>query len=467
MKIAFIASEANPYFKSGGLADVARSLPDALVRNGHDVRILHPMYGFVASRFKDVRFETEFEVPWTSGSRNARFYLHTMEARATAVLIEQFTFFEVAEPYAATVDPLAVGERFAFFTRAALHYARWWGADVVHVNDWQSALAPLYAQVDDIDLPTVLSIHNLAYQGNFPPAILDRIGVPRDYFRTENGLEFYGHASFLKAGLSLADRLTTVSPTYAEEIQTPAYGAGFDGLLRFRRRTLHGILNGIDVDTWNPATDTAIARPYTARNIEGKEESRAALLKELGLDSEGPLVVTVSRLAHQKGIDILIAALPHLIEMGASVAVLGDGDFEMEQAFARAQAQFPGRVAALFRFDDALSRRFYAGGDFFVMPSRYEPCGLGQMIAQRYGTVPIVRKTGGLVDTVENNRTGFLFDDPEPASLVKAARRAFAAYHRSTFPTMRRRCMRLDRSWGRSAAQYETVYRFAIGPDLG
>ena len=466
MKIAFITSEASPYFKSGGLADVARSLPDALVRAGHDVRIVHPMYGFVASRFKDVRFETEFEVPWPSGPRNARFYTHEVEGRATAVLIEQFSFFEVAEPYAAAVDPMAVGERFAFFSRAALHYARWWGAHVVHVNDWQTALAPLYAQVDDIDLPTLLSIHNLAYQGNFSPAILERIGVPRDYFRTENGLEFYGHASFLKAGLSLADRLTTVSPTYAEEIQTPAYGAGFDGLLRFRRRSLHGILNGIDVETWNPATDAAIAQPYTARNVELKEENRKALLNELGLETPGPLVVAVSRLAHQKGIDILIAALPHLIEMGASVAVLGDGDFEMEQAFARAQLQFPGRVAAVFRFDDALSRRFYAGGDFFVMPSRYEPCGLGQMIAQRYGNVPIVRKTGGLVDTVENGKTGFLFDNPEPLSLVKAARRAFAAYRRSTFLTMRRRCMRLDRSWGRSAALYETVYRFAIGPEL-
>ena len=466
MKIAFIASEAAPYFKSGGLADVARSLPDALIRSGHDVRILHPMYGFVANRFKDLRLEAEFEVPWPSGDRNTRFHLHEIEGRASAVLVEQFTFFEVAEPYAAAVDPMAVGERFAFFTRAALHYARWWGAEIVHVNDWQSALVPLYAQIDGIDLPTVASIHNLAYQGNFPPAILDRIGVPRDFFRTENGLEFYGHASFLKAGLSLADRLTTVSPTYAEEIQTPAYGAGFNGLLRFRRRSLHGILNGIDVDTWNPATDTAIAQPYTVRNVELKEKNRAALLDELGLEASGPLVIVVSRLVHQKGIDILIAALPHLIEMGASVAVLGNGDFEMEQAFARAQVQFPRRVAAVFRFDDALSRRFYAGGDFLVMPSRYEPCGLGQMIAQRYGTVPIVRKTGGLVDTVENGKTGFLFDEPEPAYLVKAAKRAFAAYHRDTFITMRRRCMRLDRSWGRSAAQYETVYSYAIGPDL-
>lgn len=466
MKIAFITSEATPYFKSGGLADVARSLPDALVREGHDVRILHPLYGFLARRFGTLAVDVELDVPWPGGARPTRFHLHETELPAPAVLVEQFGMFEVAEPYAAAIEPMAVGERFAFFTRAALHYARWWGADVVHLNDWQTALAPLYAHVDDIELPAVLSIHNLAYQGNFPPAILDRIGIPRDYFRTENGLEFYGHASFLKAGLSLADRLSTVSPTYADEIQTPAYGAGFDGLLRFRRRVLHGILNGIDVDTWNPATDPAIAQSYSVRTVENKDENRRALLQELGLDAPGPLVVTVSRLAHQKGIDILIAALPHLIEMGASVAVLGDGDFEMEQAFARAQLQFPRRVAALFRFDDALSRRFYAGADFFVMPSRYEPCGLGQMIAQRYGAVPIVRRTGGLVDTVEQGKTGYLFDDPEPAALVRAARRAFAAYHRKTWLTLRRRCMRLDRSWGRSANQYEMVYRYAIGPAM-
>lgn len=466
MRILFVASEAVPYFKSGGLADVARSLPDALLRDGHEVRIFHPLYSFLAARPFALTLAAELHFPWPSGA-TVRCHLHELEGRAAAVLAEHPLFLDAVEPYASTVDPLTVGERFALFARAALHYARHWGADLIHLNDWQSGLLPVYSLVDDIRVATIFSIHNLAYQGNFPPALLDRVALPSSFYRIENGVEFFGNVSFMKAGIALADRITTVSPTYAREIQTREFGAGLDGLLRFRSRVLHGILNGIDVESWNPMTDGAIAERYGARMTEKKDANREALLTELKLERGGPLLVTVSRLAHQKGIDILHAAIPRLIELGASIALLGDGDTASEQAFARAARTYPGRVAAFYRFDDTLARRFYAGGDFFVMPSRYEPCGLGQMIAQRYGTVPIVRHTGGLVDTVEDGMTGFAFRDPTPEALCAAAERAFAVWRKKDWAKLRRRCMRIDHSWSRSAERYEQVYRAAIGPVSG
>jgi starch synthase len=380
------------------------------------------------------------------------------------VLVEHELFASAAEPYNATVDPLTVAERFALFARASLHYARQWEADVIHLNDWQTGLAPVYSHVDRIPIPTVFSIHNLAYQGNYPVSVLNRIGVPPTFFRTENGIEFFGNASFIKGGIALADRITTVSPTYAGEIQTPELGAGFDGLLRFRNRYLHGILNGIDVESWNPQTDAALSVRYGVRSAERKDENRSALLNELQLDDTGPLLIIVSRLAHQKGIDIFAAALPALLDLGVSIAVLGDGDTATEQVFSRIASANPRRVAAFFKFDDPLSRRFYAGGDFFIMPSRYEPCGLGQMLAQRYGTIPVVRRTGGLIDTVEDGATGFQFDEPTSDALLGAVRRALAVWRRKDWLKMRRRCMRLDRSWGRSAEKYEEVYRAALGP---
>ena len=467
MKILFVASEAGPYFKSGGLADVARSLPDALMRDGHDVRICHPYYGLMADQPIHVSETVALGIPWP-GNGQVKLHLHEPANAAPAVLVEHASFANVLEPYIAPIDPLAVGERFALFSRAALHYAERWGADVIHLNDWQTGLLPLYALIDDIRIATVFSIHNLPYQGNFDPEIMPRIGVPSHFFRTENGVEFFNEVSFIKAGTSFADRVTTVSPTYAREIQTPEFGAGLDGLLRFRARSLHGILNGLDVETWNPMTDPAIPQQYGVRSLEMKSVNSDVLRREMRILGDGPIFASVTRLAHQKGMDILLAALPQLLERGASFVLLGDGDVEGERAFSRAAAAFPGRVAAFFRFDDRLARAIYAGADFFVMPSRYEPCGLGQMIAQRYGTVPIVRRTGGLVDTVADGETGFAFDQATPQALLEATDRALAVYSKKReWPRMQRRCMRLDHSWSRSAEQYTAVYRAAIGPVLG
>jgi starch synthase len=462
MKILYAAAEALPYFKTGGLADVSRALPDALHRLGHDVRIVHPLYR--GTPHGPLEFDRALGVPWPGGALGAEFLLDAPEAAAPALLVRQPGFFETGDPYADDpYNPLGQGIRFAFFARAVITYARAWGADVVHLNDWHTGLAPLYALIDGCDAPTVYAVHNLAYQGNYPAAILDWIGVPRHFMRAENGVEFHGLVSFKKAGLSLADQLVTVSPSYAAEIRTPAHGNGFDGLLRFRHRALHGILNGIDRDVWNPAADPHLPHRYNARTLSRKDECREALLSELGLEDGGPLLVAVSRLVHQKGLDLLLAALPALVEWGFRVAVVGSGEPAVERGLARAAAALPGRVTWVGRFDDPLAHRMYAGGDFFVMPSRYEPCGLGQMIAQRYGTPPIARATGGLIDTVEHDRTGFLFQHADPGGLLWAADAALARWRADGWDTLRRRCMRLDWSWSRSAARYLDVYRLAHG----
>lgn len=462
MKILMASSEALPYFKSGGLADVARSLPDALRARGHDARIIHPLYPSVADRIPLVEHE-RLVVPWVGGHIELRTLTHDPGDAAPGILVHHHAFATRGSPYE-DPDPAAPARRFALFSRAVLEYARIWGADVVHLNDWQTGLVPVYALLDGVRIPTIFAIHNLAYQGIFDRRILDEIGVPREFFRAENGLEFYGNVALIKGGIALADRVVTVSPTYAGEIQTPAYGAGLEGLLRFRSRVLHGILNGIDTTVWNPATDNALFANYSVDDLAGKSENKARLTAQLNMTGDAPLCVVISRLAHQKGIDLVVRALGGILEAGANVAVLGDGDHDLEAQFTEIAHRVPRRVAAFLRFDDNLARKLYAAADFLLMPSRYEPCGLGQMIAQRYGTLPIVRATGGLVDTVEDGRTGFMFADATPAALHHAVVRAIAAYAQPAFDKARVDCMRLDWSWRASAAHYEDVYRYAIGP---
>ena len=319
-RILFASSEALPYFKSGGLADVARSLPDALTRRGHEVRIIHPAYGSLRRGGMRLMKDADISVPWTGGPMVLHTLLHRPRGRAPAVLLDHPVFSTSTSPYE-DADINATARRFALFSRAVLHYAREWRADVIHLNDWQTGLVPAYALVDDIHIPTVFSIHNLAYQGIFAPAILDEIDLPPTLFRIENGLEFYGNVCYLKGGLALAYRLTTVSPTYAREIQTPDYGAGFDGLLRFRSHDMVGILNGIDLELWNPARDEALARSYDADSLHVKDELRMQLLNEHGLDAARPLLVVVSRLAHQKGIDLVLGAMPELLDACWAAAI--------------------------------------------------------------------------------------------------------------------------------------------------
>ena len=464
MKVLLAAAEAIPYYKTGGLGDVARSLPDALHALGHEVRIIVPAYAHLHARIATLPLERTLHVPWPGGGRDVRIHLHEPADAAPAALVHAPEFFEQFGPYEMPFyDPLGPGRRFAFFSRAVVAYAAAWGADVMHANDWQTGFVPVYELIDEVNIPSVFGIHNLAYQGNFERSLLPSIGVPPELYRTENGVEFHDHVSFMKAGISLADRVVTVSSTYAREIQTPAFGAGLDGLLRFRRRALTGILNGINTRVWNPLQDDALVRRYGVSSIQYKDESRSALLDELRLDDGGPVFAMVTRLAHQKGVDIVIDALDELLELDARLVVLGDGDSMTESALAAAERAHPGRVAAIFRFDDSLARRIYAGADFFLMPSRYEPCGLGQMIAQRYGTPPIARATGGLIDTIEDGRTGFLFEEPDVPSLIAAVSRARKVWRARGWNALRQRCMRLDRSWDASARSYVALYNIAVG----
>ncbi|MGQ0561584.1 MAG: glycogen synthase [Gemmatimonadota bacterium] len=463
LKIALVTSEALPYHKSGGLADVARSLPDALVGRGHDVRIIHPLYSSIPRAHHRLRRGEPLSVPWVGGDIQVDVCEHERRGTALGVLLAHSAFHVVGSPYEDD-DPHVTARRFALFSRAALHYAQRWGADVLHLNDWQTGIVPAYALVDGIAIPTLFAIHNLAYQGLFSRSILDQIGLPGELFRTENGLEFYGNVSFLKGGIALANRISTVSPTYAREIQTPEYGAGFDGLLRFRSRDLFGILNGIDVKTWNPARDRALPQVYDARSLHIKDEVRTSLVTDSGFDLDRPILAVISRLAHQKGIDLVLGALPELLDSGVSLYVLGDGDAVLEAHFGEIARRFPNRIAAVFRFDDGLARRLYAGADFFLMPSRYEPCGLGQMIAQRYGTPPIVRATGGLRDTVRDGVTGFCFEHATVPALVDGVQRALGVWRGADCDALRQRCMALDWSWRGSAERYEQVYAYTLGP---
>lgn len=464
MKILFVTSEAIPYWKTGGLADVSRALPDAMAARGHDVVIIHPLYRAVQEQNLPLEPVRSVDIPWPGEPVQVRYLHHRNPDGVDAILVHHADFFDVDSPYSpGDADPMANGRRFALFCRAVVEYARVWEPDILHLNDWGTGLTPAYALVQNLSTASVFAIHNLAYQGNFPPRLLDEIGLPPEFYRTENGLEFHGTASFMKGGLALSDRLVTVSPTYAREIQTPAFGAGMDGLLHFRRRVLHGILNGLDTQSWNPATDPALSVPHDADRLGAKDRNREELLHELGLDDDGPLFVLVSRLVHQKGLDLLLEALPSLLRLPIRIAVLGDGDPAYQDALAVAVAQHPERISATFRFDDALARRFYAGADFFLMPSLFEPCGLGQMIAQRYGTPPVVRRTGGLADTVQDGVTGFTFDEPTPTALRHAIQRARRVWRRPKWDVLRRRCMALDWSWTRPAEQYDELYRMARG----
>lgn len=466
MRILFATSEAVPFWKTGGLADVARALPDALTARGHEVLIVHPYYRFLQASELPLEVAGFARIPWPGGEMTVRYLEttgHDPYVEAPTLFVDQPYYFDVRDPYGPTrFDRAAAGRRFAFFCRTIVERARAWGTDLIHLNDWPTGMVPVYARLERLRIPTLFSIHNLGYQGNFPPGLLPEVGIPWEFYRIDEGVEFYSTASFLKAGLSLSDRLATVSPNYAREIQTPEFGAGFDGLLRVRGHQFTGILNGIDTRSWDPATDPFIPANYDADSIELKERNRVELLRELGLDERGPLCVMVSRLVEQKGVELVLESLDTLVRRGIRLAVLGSGLRIYEDALARAAELYPRQVAAFFRFDDRLARRLYAGGDFFLMPSFYEPCGLGQMIAQRYGTPPIVRATGGLADTVTDGVTGFSFDEPDAEALLDTVARAHRIWRGPKWNTIRRRCMRLDHSWSRSAAQYESLYRETI-----
>lgn len=470
MKVLVAAAEAYPLVKVGGLGDVAGSLPKALRALGHDVRIALPRYAAIRDVKEDLG---RFAVRLGSGTEEAR--LLTAEIDGVPVyLVDKPDLYDRPKVYEYEDD----GKRFGFFSKALLDLmpaADFW-PDVLHCNDWHSALAPAFLKTqyagDDRyrSLKAVLTIHNLQHQGLFGRDLFDWTGLPPETWSVE-GVEFYGKMNFMKAGIVYADLVGTVSPTYAREIQTAEFGYGLDGLLRSRSSVLSGILNGIDADVWNPAKDPEIARSYTRSTIARKAEDKRALQKEAGLPTSGnmPVLGMVSRITEQKGLDILLTALPDLLDLGAQVIILGTGEKRYEEPLATLAKVHPNLVAYL-TYDEALAHRIYAGSDFFLMPSKFEPCGLGQMISLRYGTVPIVRATGGLADTVTDaagdpkRGNGFVFTEYTPEALVEATRRALDRFRAGRgWKALQLRAMASDLSWKASAAQYAAWYERACG----
>lgn len=481
LRILFVASEVEPFAKTGGLADVAGALPKALEGLGHDVRVFMPKYRGVEGPAGPLRTVVpRLAVPL--GDRVVEGSVvqgHTGKA-VPVYFLAQDHYYDRPTLYTTPEGDYPDNcERFVFFCRAALEAlsALDWTPQVIHVHDWQAGLIPVYLETLYRDGPigrdvaTVFTIHNLAYQGLFWHYDMPMTGLGWDLF-TPAGIEFYGKLSFLKGGLVFSDLLTTVSPTYAAEIQTPEFGEGLDGVLRERGADLVGILNGIDYEAWNPATDAEIPKRFGPDDPEGKAACKAGLREELGLASPGrpaPLVGMVSRLADQKGLDLVDAVVPGIVAAGGQFALLGAGDERYERAFTELARAHPGAVAVRIGFDAGLARRIYAGADCFLMPSRYEPCGLGQLIALRYGTIPIVRRTGGLADTVREwdratgRGTGFGFDAYAPEPCWSAVARALAAYADATaWRRLVKNAMAEDFSWEASAEQYVNCYRKAV-----
>ncbi|HEX5768385.1 MAG TPA: glycogen synthase GlgA [Burkholderiales bacterium] len=447
MRVLYVTPECAPLAKAGGLGDVSAALPAALRALGHEVDVLLPAYAGVLAKSRDAVEHDR---------------VHELGFECRLLRHERFLLAECAALYERAGTPYqdAAGEdwpdnalRFGVFSKVASRLAA--GYDVVHCNDWPTALAPVFARGEK----TLVTIHNLAFQGNFERAWLARLELPEELFSMRE-LEFHGRISFLKGGLVHAGAINTVSTTYAREIQTEEFGCGLDGLLRSRRGALTGILNGIDTAVWDPATDPHLAARYDATSLDRKSANKRELQKRLDLQpGDDPLIGFVGRLTHQKGADLLAAAASEIAALPAQIALLGRGERSIEAALAAAAARHPGRIAVAIRFDEALAHLIEAGADLFVMPSRFEPCGLNQMYSQRYGTPPVVRATGGLADTVQEGETGFLFESAEASALAAAVRRALAARRDpDRWREIQRAGMQRDFSWSAAARRYAALY---------
>ena len=486
MKLLHVAAEIFPYVKTGGLGDVAGALPGALVRAGADVRLLLPGLPSILEALQEAEPVCELGPAFGATRITLRRGRLPSTPAAAYVVDAPYLYRRPGNPYldAAGNEWPDNLQRFALLGYAAAHLAAGeldaqWAPQVVHAHDWHAASACAYLAAHPANgAATVFTIHNLAYQGLFNLADFGLLGMPSRFLST-HALEFHGQLSFMKAGLMFADRITTVSPTYAREIATPEFGCGLDGVLRARAEVVSGILNGVDGEVWNPATDAALAARYDAAALGGKARCKAALQAELGLalDAAAPLFGVVSRLTPQKGLDLVLGALPALLAEGAQLALQGSGEPALEAAFAEAERAHPARVATRAVYDEALAHRLIAGSDAILVPSRFEPCGLTQMYGLRYGSLPVVRRIGGLADTVadatpqalrEDRATGFVFDAATPAALGQALARAAALYRRpAEWQRVMRRAMAADFSWDGAAAAYLELYAGAIAAREG
>ena len=466
-----VASEAQPFSKTGGLADVATALPKALGRLGHDVTVVTPRYRGIAPGAP----AGECAVEVAARELRGEFHEVPLGPGARVILLGCPLLYDRPGIYGEGGRDYADNAvRYAFLSAAAIEYAsqRAEPFDILHSHDWQGGLLPIYARrlSGTVRPGTVFTIHNLAYQGVFDKAWVTRLGLEWKDF-TIGGFEFYDRVSFLKAGINFAEAITTVSPTYAEEIQRAGDGSGLEGVVRARRGALTGILNGIDTDEWNPAADSCLPTAFDANHLEGKAAAKAALLELFGFplnDETGarPIVGMVSRMVDQKGLDLIAAVAADLASLAATFVVVGTGEAKYQGMWTRLAQARPDRVGVFIGFDERRAHLVEAGADIFLMPSRFEPCGLNQMYSMRYGTVPVVRAVGGLVDTVRpyNPRngqgTGFLFSEYEPAAMLAALGRALAAFgNKKIWTRLQKNGMRADFSWDRSAAEYVKMYR--------
>jgi starch synthase len=476
MRVILASSEVAPYSKTGGLGDVAGALPRALSRIGCDISVVTPRYAGLGKRLGDVvSHETgemifdDLRVPFAGGVKYATVWRDWMNG-APIYFIDNAEYFRRGYIYGyGDFD----AERFAFFSRAVIELARRIGAppDVIHCNDWQTGFIPAYlAKVYATDpvfarVATLFTIHNLAYQGTFDPNLALKFGFGWDVY--QYGMEFHGAANAMKAGIYFSTAVSTVSPKYAQEIQTPEFGANLDGLLRYRRDSLIGILNGVDYNVWNPETDVHIAANYGIHDLGGKTVCKRDLLEKyhLPVDLEKPVVAIVSRLTSQKGIDLIAQAIWRILETGAYFILLGSGAESYEGYFQHVRDTMPAQVGVYFGYNDALAHQIEAGADMFLMPSAYEPCGLNQMYSLKYGAAPIVRGVGGLDDTIRNfepttgQGNGYKFYEYSSDRLIEKFYEAMMVYYdRETWRKLQLNGMREDFSWNSSAHNYLTAY---------
>ena len=475
LKVLFATSEVAPLVKTGGLGDVSGALPAALRAIGVDVRVLVPGYRQVIAQLAQYQAVATFDA--LPGFPPARLLSGTMAHDVPLLVLDcPLLYDRDGGPYqdASGHDWTDNALRFGLLSKVAAvlgcdESPLAWRPDLVHCNDWQTGLTPAYLHFAQGAAPSILAIHNLLFQGKFPPETVNELHLPPSCFSI-NGVEYYGSLSFLKAGLFYADHIATVSPNYAQEIQKEPLGFGMQGLLAMRHDELTGILNGIDTEEWNPETDPHLVKPYSRARMAGKAANKEAMQSRMGLylAPDVPLLGVVGRLTHQKGLDLLLEIAPRLVELPAQLVMLGTGEAHMEAAARNLALRYPGRIGVHIGFSEDLSHQIEAGADMFVMPSRFEPCGLNQLYSQRYGTPPIVHATGGLADSVvdctpealkDGSASGFAFLGMTADNLYAAIQRAIGLYHEQVrWKALRKNCMNKDFSWQRSAEAYREVY---------
>ena len=475
MKVLFAASEAHPFIKTGGLGDVMGALPKSLTKLGVDARVVIPKYKNIKDELKQkLQFVKWFTV--SVGWRNQ--YCGVFQYQYNGVIyyfIDNEYYFNRDGLYGYFDD----GERFAFFNRAVLEFIKQidWQPDLINCNDWQTGMVPVLLNLeykkDEFysKIKTVFSIHNLLFKGSFSPKVLPEL-FGYDYMPLVNGsVELDGSVSFLKGGLNYCDQITTVSNTYAEEIKTPQYGEGLDGFLRSKSYYLMGIVNGIDYEEFNPQDDKFIFKNFNINSLDNKVENKLALQRELGLPQkkDTPMIGLISRLTHQKGCDLIVNMIDRLLQRDIQIVILGTGDYWYEETFKNLQYRYPDKVSANIKFDNALAHKIYAATDMFLMPSLFEPCGLGQLIALRYGSIPIVRETGGLKDTISPYNkyngvgNGFGFKNFNSNELMQIMEYALTIYNdKNAWNNIIRQAMNSDNSWEKSAMQYKWLYEGVV-----